>query len=191
MSMNNESNIIAWFNKDILASCPISLSLLHTAIVQSVLGKDHSILSTHSSMKLRERGQSVKSTRVVTVSSLVCPIADTVSFITTFFVMFYIKERVSKAKHLQLISGLNVTTFWLASFLFDFIVYILVITTPIIILIYQKDSSCSINGVMALIVLLISFGIAVLPALFVVSFLFTDPATGLVCTFILSRFPGK
>lgn len=192
MSMNNASNIIAWFNMKILESEPVSLSLLHTAIVHSVLGNDHSIAVTHSPMTRKKSEKSVEIDQNVTASVLLRLISFTIPFITTFFVMFYIKERATKSKLLQLVSGLNVTTFWLTSFLFDFINFIFIIATPIILYIaYQKDLSFTINEVMALIVLVVTFGIAVLPTLFVTSFVFKGPTMGLVWTIVLSAFPSK
>jgi ATP-binding cassette subfamily A (ABC1) protein 3 len=41
------------------------------------------------------------------------------AFVSAFFIIFYIKERVSKAKHLQIVSGVEVLTFWLSSIVWD------------------------------------------------------------------------
>jgi ATP-binding cassette subfamily A (ABC1) protein 3 len=41
------------------------------------------------------------------------------AFVSAFFIIFYVKERVSKAKHLQIVSGVEVLTFWLSSLVWD------------------------------------------------------------------------
>lgn len=43
------------------------------------------------------------------------------SFIPASFVLFLIQERVSKAKHLQFVSGVNPTVYWLANFTWDMV----------------------------------------------------------------------
>lgn len=43
------------------------------------------------------------------------------SFIPASFVLFLIQERVSKAKHLQFVSGVNPTAYWVANFTWDMV----------------------------------------------------------------------
>ena len=43
------------------------------------------------------------------------------SFIPASFVLFLVDERVSNAKHLQFVSGVNPTTYWLANFSWDMV----------------------------------------------------------------------
>lgn len=45
------------------------------------------------------------------------------SFIPASFVLFLIQERVSKAKHLQFVSGVNPTVYWLANFSWDMVTF--------------------------------------------------------------------
>lgn len=43
------------------------------------------------------------------------------SFVPASFVLYLIQERVTKAKHLQFISGVSPTTYWLTNFLWDIV----------------------------------------------------------------------
>ena len=43
------------------------------------------------------------------------------SFIPASFILFLVEERVSKAKHLQFVSGVNPTTYWVANFSWDMV----------------------------------------------------------------------
>lgn len=54
------------------------------------------------------------------------------AFVASFFVIFAIKERVSKSKHLQFVSGSNVLIFWGTSYLCDLIVYLVVMCGTLI-----------------------------------------------------------
>lgn len=43
------------------------------------------------------------------------------SFVPASFVLYLIQERVNKAKHLQFVSGVSPTTYWLTNFLWDIV----------------------------------------------------------------------
>lgn len=43
------------------------------------------------------------------------------SFVPASFVVFLIQERVSKAKHLQFISGVKPVIYWLSNFVWDMV----------------------------------------------------------------------
>lgn len=43
------------------------------------------------------------------------------SFVPASFVLYLIQERVNKAKHLQFVSGVNPTTYWLTNFVWDIV----------------------------------------------------------------------
>jgi hypothetical protein len=54
------------------------------------------------------------------------------NFVASFFILFYIRERVSKFKHLQFVSGVNATIFWGISFLSDLITYAVIAAAVVI-----------------------------------------------------------
>jgi ATP-binding cassette subfamily A (ABC1) protein 3 len=54
------------------------------------------------------------------------------AFVSAFFIIFYVKERVSKAKHLQIVSGVEVLTFWLSSLVWDLFFFVLPVVGIII-----------------------------------------------------------
>jgi len=43
------------------------------------------------------------------------------SFVPASFVIFLVEERVSKAKHLQFVSGVKPFTFWIATYTWDLV----------------------------------------------------------------------
>lgn len=46
------------------------------------------------------------------------------SFVPASFVIFHIEERTTKVKHLQFVSGVKPTTYWIAGFLWDMSMFI-------------------------------------------------------------------
>lgn len=62
------------------------------------------------------------------------------AFVSSFYVLFYVKERVCKSKHLQFVSGVKIFIFWMVSFLCDLVTFIVTIIAIIIILIcFQEE----------------------------------------------------
>ena len=45
------------------------------------------------------------------------------SFLVSTFIMFLVKERAAKAKHIQFVSGVNAVNYWFSTFAWDFINY--------------------------------------------------------------------
>ena len=103
------------------------------------------------------------------------------AFVTGMFVMFYIKERVSRAKLLQFVSGVNKIIFWLTSFIIDYAIFIAISLVFFIVLAaYNKEGYSTVLDLSRNFLILLTFGFAVLPYTYVWSFLFQIPSIGLV-----------
>lgn len=62
------------------------------------------------------------------------------AFVSAFYVLFIIRERASKSKHLQFVSGVKVLIFWSINFLWDFITYTVIVVAVIVALLcFQED----------------------------------------------------
>jgi ATP-binding cassette subfamily A (ABC1) protein 3 len=55
-----------------------------------------------------------------------------IMFVAGFYILFQILERVSKSKHLQFVSGVNVVVFWGTSFLCDMVIHLLAMIAVLI-----------------------------------------------------------
>lgn len=93
---------------------------------------------------------------------------------------------------LQFVSGVNVLTFWLTSYLWDYLTHIF---TTVLLLItlaaFQEDgwSSATELSLTGLVVLL--FGLAVLPIMYIGSFFFRVPSTGYVYMTLFNICTGE
>ena len=73
-------------------------------------------------------------------------------------------------KHVQVISGMRLSSYWIANFIFDFLkMYVTVITTVIVFKIFQSETLDYDSSV--IVYYLFPFG--VLPCIYVMSFIFT------------------
>ncbi|KAJ0055813.1 hypothetical protein NL108_012856, partial [Boleophthalmus pectinirostris] len=113
------------------------------------------------------------------------------SFIPASFVLFLIQERVSKAKHLQFVSGVNPTVYWLANFVWDMCNYAIPCFIVIVIfLCFQTKSYVSPPNLPALILLLLLYGWAITPMMYPASFVFSVPSTAYVVLTCINLFIG-
>lgn len=101
-----------------------------------------------------------------------------IAFLVGSFAVLAVKERVSKGKHLQGLSGVRSSIYWLSYFLIDYVVYLL--STALIILVFFLYKEPGLHEETQPYYLLIGFvlhGFAILPFVYAMSFLFDAPAT--------------
>lgn len=84
------------------------------------------------------------------------------------FIVFVVKEKTCKSKHLQLVSGVNLSSYWLASYLWDLTLYfLLTVLIMCVFLAYGKDSADvfvgDVESFFATMVLIFGYGVSVLP----------------------------
>lgn len=103
------------------------------------------------------------------------------AFVSAMFVLFYIKERVSRAKLLQFVSGVNKVVFWMTSFVIDYVTLILITLLMLgVLAAYQEDGYSTITELGRNFLVLAIFAFSVIPFTYLGSFLFQIPSTGLV-----------
>lgn len=100
---------------------------------------------------------------------------------TCMFVVFYIKERTSRVKLLQFISGANKLVFWLVSFIFDYAVFIVISMLLLgVLAAYQHSGYSSLAELERIFEILLVFGFAILPFTYVWSLAFDTSIGGLI-----------
>uniref|UniRef100_A0AAY4A4D9 P-type phospholipid transporter n=1 Tax=Denticeps clupeoides TaxID=299321 RepID=A0AAY4A4D9_9TELE len=103
------------------------------------------------------------------------------SFVPASFVVFLIQERVSKAKHMQFISGVQPFLYWLANFVWDMCNYVVPATLVIIIFVcFQQEAYVSSTNLPVLALLLLLYGWSITPLMYPASFFFKIPSTAYV-----------
>lgn len=192
LSYENDS-FTAWFNGQVIHSSPLSLNLLHNAILRDQIDEEHSIQVSNWPIPFRPESKALLTMQGDDIGS---QLATNLSFVTAFisalYVMFYIRERTSKAKLLQFISGVHPFTFWVTSFLFDYMTHVLTsVFAFLTILAFQENDWSTINDLSPLFVVFIVFGLASLAISFVASFLFSTASYGFVSMVIIYIFTGK
>uniref|UniRef100_A0A8C2XHM9 P-type phospholipid transporter n=1 Tax=Cyclopterus lumpus TaxID=8103 RepID=A0A8C2XHM9_CYCLU len=113
------------------------------------------------------------------------------SFVPASFVLFLIEERVSKAKHLQFVSGVKPILYWLANFTWDMLNYTVPASMVVLIFIcFQQQSYVSETNLPALVLLLLLYGWSITPLMYPASFVFSVPSTAYVVLTSINLFIG-
>ena len=112
-------------------------------------------------------------------------------FVLAGFVIMLIEERSGKVKHLQLVCGMNKSVYWLSTFAWDLLWYLAFLVCIIILYAAFQDPYFTAPDVFPVFVLiLICYGLATIPWMYVLSFAFGSPATAYVVLFCLNFFVG-
>ncbi|XP_043970576.1 phospholipid-transporting ATPase ABCA1-like isoform X2 [Gambusia affinis] len=185
--LDTKNNVKIWFNNKGWHSIGSFLNVMNNAILRSSLkpGQDPTkfgITAYNHPLNLTKEQLSQVALMTTSVDVLVsiCVIFA-MSFVPASFVVFLIQERVTKAKHMQFISGVQPLLYWLANFIWDMCNYIVPATLVIIIFVcFQQDAYVSSTNLPVLALLLLLYGWSITPLMYPASFFFKIPSTAYV-----------
>uniref|UniRef100_A0A8D1ZP60 P-type phospholipid transporter n=1 Tax=Sus scrofa TaxID=9823 RepID=A0A8D1ZP60_PIG len=123
--LDTKNNVKVWFNNKGWHAISSFLNVINNAILRANLQKgenpsQYGITAFNHPLNLTKQQLSEVALMTTSVDVLVsiCVIFA-MSFVPASFVVFLIQERVSKAKHLQFISGVKPVIYWLSNFVWD------------------------------------------------------------------------
>lgn len=116
-------------------------------------------------------------------------------YIPAAFVSFIVKERASKAKHIQMVSSVSPYLYWFSTYLWDIFLYLILLgcimgafyiygQTSAIIFISTAESAFAVG------LLLFLYGTSILPLSYLYSLLFENHATALISIMAINFFTG-
>ncbi|XP_068612159.1 LOW QUALITY PROTEIN: phospholipid-transporting ATPase ABCA1-like [Brachionichthys hirsutus] len=196
-NLGTKDNVKVWFYNQAWHGVVSFLGVANNAILRGNLpaGRDphlYGIAVSNHPLNLTKEQLSYAA-MVATSTDIVVSICVifAMSFIPASFILFLVKERVNKAKHLQFVSGVNPAVYWLANFAWDMCNYIVPCLIVIgIFLCFQKEAYVSPPNLPALILLLILYGWSITPMMYPASFVFSVPSTAYVVLTCLNLFIG-
>uniref|UniRef100_A0A3Q1GH78 P-type phospholipid transporter n=1 Tax=Acanthochromis polyacanthus TaxID=80966 RepID=A0A3Q1GH78_9TELE len=195
--LGTRENVKVWFYNEAWHSMVSFLGVANNGILRGNLPAGQDLreygisISNHPLNLTKEQlSNAALATTSTNVVVSICVIFA-MSFIPASFVLFLIQERVNKAKHLQFVSGVNPTVYWLANFAWDICNYIVPCLIVIVIfLCFQQKAYVSLPNLPALILLLVFYGWAVTPMMYPASFIFSVPSTAYVVLTCINLFIG-
>ncbi|NXX79042.1 ABCA1 protein, partial [Urocolius indicus] len=195
--LDARKNIKVWFNNKGWHAMVSFLNVASNGLLRARLptGTDpalYGITATNHPLNLTKEQLSEAALMATSVDVLVsiCVIFA-MSFVPASFVLFLIEERVSKAKHLQFVSGMKPITYWMGNFAWDMCNYLVpALLVVLIFLCFQQKSYVSSANLPSLVLLLLLYGWSTTPLMYPASFLFSIPSTAYVALTCINLFIG-
>ncbi|XP_069575607.1 phospholipid-transporting ATPase ABCA1b isoform X2 [Brachyistius frenatus] len=185
--LDTKNNVKIWFNNKGWHSIGSFINVMNNGILRAHLppGTDptqYGIRAFNHPLNLTKEqlSQVALVTTSVDVLVSICVIFA-MSFVPASFVVFLIQERVSKAKHMQFISGVQPLLYWVANFTWDMCNYVVPATLVVLIFIcFQQKAYVSSTNLPVLALLLLLYGWSITPLMYPASFFFKIPSTAYV-----------
>ncbi|CAL8327347.1 unnamed protein product [Lota lota] len=197
MDLGTKDNVKVWFYNQAWHGVVSFLGVANNAILRGGLpdtqdGRSYGIsVSSHPLNLTKEQLSYVLLAATSTNLVVSICVIFAMSFIPASFVLFLIQERVNKAKHLQFVSGVNPTIYWVANFAWDMCNYAVPCFLVIFIfLCFQQKAYVSPPNLPALILLLFMYGWSITPMMYPATFLFSVPSTAYVVLTCINLFIG-
>ncbi|XP_055884282.1 phospholipid-transporting ATPase ABCA1-like isoform X3 [Biomphalaria glabrata] len=190
-------NLKVWFNNKGWTASVSYMNALNNLLLRTLLPSDKSsqnygIVTINHPMNLTKEqlNEETLFNSAVNVVVAICVIFA-MSFVPASFVLFLIEERVSNSKHLQFVSGINPTVYWLANWSWDMINYSIPALLCILIFVaFGKSAYVSPSNLPCLFALLFLYGWAITPMMYPFSRLFDVPSSAFVALSCVNVFLG-
>ncbi|XP_042898603.1 phospholipid-transporting ATPase ABCA3 isoform X2 [Parasteatoda tepidariorum] len=190
---NGTNNLTAWFNGEPYHTLPMSLLLMHTAVLRSIVSDKATITLTNDPLpelylNIYNDEFNMKERIIAMVYMPLC-----LAFLSASFVLVPLHERITKAKLLQLMTGLNASLYWIATFLWDFLVYFavsLLLLIPLAIFSHHVFFGLHSEASGVSIMMLFLYGWASIPFSYILSFFFKTGNGGFSAVIALNCIIG-
>ncbi|KAJ7410443.1 retinal-specific atp-binding cassette transporter isoform x1 [Willisornis vidua] len=195
--METEDNIKVWFNNKGWHAMVSFLNVANNAILRANLRtgqapEEHGITAINHPLNLTKEQLSEVTVLTTSVDAVVAIcVIFAMSFIPASFVLYLIQERVTKAKHLQFVSGVSPVIYWLTNFMWDIVNYTLSAGMVVAIFTgFNKKAYASPTNLPVFVALLLLYGWAVIPMMYPASSFFSVPSTAYVALSCINLFVG-
>ncbi|KAL2089373.1 hypothetical protein ACEWY4_014061 [Coilia grayii] len=195
--MESEYNVKVWYNNKGWHAMVSFLNVANNAIMRAHLPfhanpSAYGITTINHPLNLTKDQLSEVTVLKTSVDAVVAIcVIFAMSFIPASFVLYLIQERVTKAKHLQFVSGVSPLVYWVANFFWDMLNYSMSTAMVVAIFVgFDKKCYTSPSNLPALVALLLLYGWSVTPMMYPMSYLFRVPSTAYVSLSCINLFIG-
>ncbi|KAM6307367.1 glucosylceramide transporter ABCA12 [Aegotheles albertisi] len=183
-----------WYNPEGYHSLPAYLNSLNNFILRANLPKNETsrygiFLSAHP----YPGGQSQEQVMLNSLLDIIVSMSVLVgySITTASFVLYVVKEHQTKAKQLQHISGIGMTSYWVTNFVYDLVLFMVPIGLSIgVISSFQIPAFCNNNNLLAVFLLLLLFGYATFSWMYLLAGFFKETGMAFIVYVCVNLFFG-
>ncbi|XP_058041914.1 glucosylceramide transporter ABCA12 isoform X1 [Ahaetulla prasina] len=183
-----------WYNPEGYHSLPAYLNSLNNFILHAYL--PHGNTSGYGISVIAHPYPGGESQEQAMLSSLLDIIVSMsvligYSITTASFVLYVVKEHQTKAKQLQHISGLGVTSYWVTNFIYDMVYFLVpVILSVGVISAFQIPAFFNDNNLLAVFLLLLLFGYSTFSWMYLLAGIFKETGMAFIVYVCINLFFG-
>lgn len=184
--------LVAMFNNEYYHTMPLSLNFVYNAYAKALNWRfDISITSHPLPLSAVSRFDLMGSWANMGFW-LVSALGFAMTFMSSFYITLVVKERVTRFKLMQLVSGVNLWIYWLTTFLFDYATFAFIVVTMLATMfLYDEEGFNTVAEIWRMGMLFACFIWAVLPWIYCMSMMFESPTTGFLFVFQLALYFGN
>uniref|UniRef100_A0A8C3HPH6 ATP binding cassette subfamily A member 12 n=1 Tax=Chrysemys picta bellii TaxID=8478 RepID=A0A8C3HPH6_CHRPI len=163
-----------WYNPEGYHSLPAYLNSLNNFILRANMPKNES--SKYGSHPY-PGGQSKEQVMLSSLLDILVSMSVLIgySITTASFVLYVVKEHQTKAKQLQHISGISVTSYWVTNFIYDLVLFMVPVALSIgVISAFQIPAFFNDNNLVAVFLLMMMFGYATFSWMYLLAGIFKE-----------------
>lgn len=186
--------LYALFNNEYYHTMPLSLNYLYNAYAKSLnCGFEIEIAVTNFPLPLSSVSKfDLLATGMNMGFQLVSAMGFAIAFMSSFYIVMSVRERVTRFKLLQLVSGVDLWTYWLTTFLHDYVTFSFVVLTMLgTLCLYDEDGFNSAPEIFRMGLMYLFYIWAVLPWIYNLSMFFETGTGGFVFVFQLAIWGGN
>ena len=168
------------FNSTATLSPPALVNTLYDTLVQLATGGAVSIAGSMQSLPVSDQTKATFDSFISLFASIMILIPF--AFVAAQFVVPLVRERESGSKQMQFISGVGPVIYWLSNWAWDALMFLIIAASTLVVFVIQNRSEFTgtTEAFGGTTLLLLTFGVAVVPLSSAASFGFTTPSNGLI-----------
>ncbi|XP_074276823.1 ABC transporter A family member 1 isoform X2 [Silene latifolia] len=171
-------------------AAPTYINMMNSAILKFSASNDNMTIQTRNHPLPLTKSQHLQRHDLDAFSAAII-VTIAFSFIPASFAVPIVKEREVKAKHQQLLSGVSILSYWVSTYLWDFISFLLPSSFAIALFyIFGLDQFVGIGCICATIMLFLEFGLAVASSTYCLTFFFSDHSLAQNVILLVHFFTG-
>ncbi|NP_080734.3 ATP-binding cassette, sub-family A (ABC1), member 14 isoform X2 [Mus musculus] len=185
-----EKTFIFWFNNEAYHAAPLSLSILDNIIYKYLSGPDATITVSNNPQPQRVT-KDKSNERSISGIQIVFNLLFGMSIFTSGFCLMTVTERVSKAKHIQFVSGVYTLNFWLSALLWDLIIHFVACVLLLVVFLYTDvDILLEKYHFLDTMFILMLFGWSIIPFIYLLSFWYNNSTNAYIKIFVFNHCLG-
>ncbi|XP_038212274.1 ATP-binding cassette sub-family A member 3-like [Zerene cesonia] len=187
----NDNSATAWFSNFGYHDVATSLATVHSALLKGIDAAANLTVYNHP-LEANYRDDTNMQLMLSLMSMQVATaIGNSLAIASAVYIMFYIKERVIRAKLLQRAAGVQPVVMWGAAAVFDWVWFLILSVTVVISCAAFQVVGCStVEELGRMYLCLMVYGAAMLPLHYLFSLVFNGPAVGFVLMFFVNILFG-